>query len=129
MRRGLRLALLLAALAAGGAIAFAGAQPEGYLTVAQALDAPREGDVHVKGSIVEGSVVRDGATVTFLVADGARTIEVRWDAARPIPDQEAGGTIEGKNVVIVGTLVRDDGEPYLLAHEMTVGCASKYRPA
>lgn len=131
MRRGLRLAILLAVLAAGGALAFAGAQPEGYASVGAVLDEPQVGRAYdVKASVLEGSLRRDGTPVTFHVADGARTLEVRWDPARPLPDHEAGGTIEGKNVVVRGTLERgDDGALYLLAHEMIVGCASKYRPA
>lgn len=131
VRKSLRLGILLGVLVAGGALAFAGAQPQGYASVAQVLDAPEEGqELDVKASVVEGSLRRDATPVTFQIADGARTLEVRWDPAHPLPDHEAGGTIEGKNVVVRGTLERDaDGTLYLLAHEMTVGCASKYRPA
>lgn len=131
VRRSLKLGVLLGVLVAGGALAFAGAQPQGYASVAQVLDAPAEGrEVDVKASVLEGSLRRDATPITFDVYDGARTLEVRWDPAIPLPDQEAGGTIEGKNVVVRGTMERDaDGAWYLLAHEMTVGCASKYRPA
>lgn len=132
MRREIRILLLVGVLLSGGALAFAGAQPEGYLTVAQVVDDPgaHDGEVHLKGSIVEGSLERDALPVRFLVADGARTLEVRWDPALPLPDHEAGGTIEGKNVVVRGHVMRtDEGRLFLLAHEMTVGCASKYRPA
>lgn len=112
-------------------LAFAGAKPQGYASVGQVLEAPEEGrEFHVKASVVEGSLVRDATPVRFEIADGARTLEVRWDPALPLPDHEAGGTIEGKNIVVRGTLERGaEGAWYLLATEMTVGCASKYRPA
>lgn len=126
----LRVALLLLAVAAGGALALVGAAPEAYPTVAQVVARPDAyDDVHVKGTIVEGSLQRDATPVRFLMADGAHALEVRWDPAQPLPDHEAGGSIEGKNVVVGGRLVRDSEATYLLATEMTVGCASKYRPA
>lgn len=132
MRRGAKLGVLLALFAAGGALAFAGALPQGYLTVADVVADPagHEGRaVELKGSVVPGSLVRDEEPVRFLIEDGARTIEVRWDPAHPLPDHEAGGTIEGKSVVVRGTVTVDaDGTPYVTAHEMQVGCASKYRP-
>ena len=124
------MGLLLGVLLAGGALAFAGAQPQGFATVAQVLDAPEPGRTYdVKASVVEGSLERHTTPVTFSIADGARTLQVRWDPARPLPDHEAGGSIEGKNVVVRGVLAEEEGVLYLLAHEMTVGCASKYRPA
>lgn len=131
MRRALKLGLLLGVLAAGGALAFAGAAPQGYASVAQVLDAPAVGEeYHLKASVLEGSLDRNATPVTFALVEGAQTLEVRWDPAHPIPDHEAGGTIEGKNVVVRGTLERDAaGTLYLAAREMTVGCASKYRPA
>ena len=79
--------------------------------------------------MADGSLQRAATPVTFQIADGARSLEVRWDPAHPLPDHEAGGTIEGKNVVVRGVLAADAGGTYLLAHEMIVGCASKYRPA
>jgi hypothetical protein len=47
----------------------------------------------------------------------------------PLPDHEAGGTIEGKNVIVKGVVVQGADGPRLLAREMKVGCASKYRAA
>jgi cytochrome c-type biogenesis protein CcmE len=125
----LRVGILLGLLAAGGALAFAGAQPQGYLTVAQAIEGEHAHAVHVKATVVEGSLVRDAEPVRFLIADGAQTLEVRWDPAHPLPDHEAGGTIEGKSVVVEGELVREGDAFFLLAHGMQVGCASKYRPS
>lgn len=131
VRQSLKLGFLLGVLVAGGALAFAGAQPQGYASVAQVLEAPEEGRVvELKASVLGGSLRRDKTPVTFDVYDGARTLEVRWDPAFPLPDQEGGGSIEGKNVVVRGTMQRDaDGTWYLLAGEMTVGCASKYESA
>lgn len=131
MQKALRLGILVAILCAGGALAFAGAMPEGFRGVGEVVDAPERfagEEIDVKASVVEGSLERNATPVRFLLAEGARTLEVRWDPAHPLPDHEAGGTIEGKNVVVRGTLVAQEGELYLLAHEMTVGCASKYRP-
>ena len=131
MKRALRLGILVAILGAGGALAFAGAMPEGYRGVGDLTDDPARyagREVDVKASVLEGSLRRDASPVTFTLVDGARTLDVRWDPAHPIPDHEAGGTIEGKNVVVHGTLVVDGDTYFLLAHEMTVGCASKYRP-
>lgn len=131
MKRGLRIGLLVGVLLAGGLLAFAGAQPQGFLTVAQVAEDPLAfmgRDVDVKATVVEGSLVRNATPVRFEIADGAHALEVRWDPARPLPDHEAGGTIEGKSIVVKGRIVTDPTGTYLLAHEMTVGCASKYRP-
>lgn len=132
MKKGAKLLLLVLLAAAGGALAFAGAMPEGLDSVGEVLADPSayEGrEVGLKATVVEGSLERASEPVRFLLADGASTLEVRWDPAQPLPDHEAGGTIEGRNVVVHGTLMRDeDGAPYLLATEMQVGCASKYRP-
>lgn len=148
MRKGAKLAIVLALVAAGGALAYAGAAPEGYLGAAAIAADPRafEGrEVELKASVVEGSLRRavcdtarssadacgrDALPVTFLLDDGQATLPVRWDPATPLPDHEAGGTIEGKNVVVHGVVRVDEaGAPYLAAHEMQVGCASKYRAA
>lgn len=131
VRKAARLGLLLALVVAGGALALAGALPEGYRGVGDVLreSAALEGrEVEIKGTVVEGSLVRDVQPVRFLVGDGGATIDVRWDPALPLPDHEAGGTIEGKNVVVRGVLAMEDGVPYVLAQDMQVGCASKYRP-
>lgn len=132
VQKALRLGILVAILMAGGALAFAGAMPEGYRGVGEVAGEPQRFQgktIDVKASVLEGSLRRDATPMTFLLVEGAQTLEVRWDPAHPIPDHEAGGTIEGKNVVVHGTLVRDGDNYFLAAHEMTVGCASKYRPA
>lgn len=133
MKRTTRVALLLGVLAAGATLAFAGAKPEGFQSVDAVLadpDAFEGREVHVKATVLEGSLRRDAEPVTFVIGGEFGSLEVRWSEAHPLPDHEAGGTIEGKNVVVVGQLARDtDGALYLAAQEMTVGCASKYRPA
>lgn len=133
MKKGAKLLVLVLLIGAGGALAFAGAMPEGYESVDDVLANPAAYDnreVGLKATIVEGSLDRAADPVRFLIADGANALPVRWDPAHPLPDHEAGGTIEGKNVVVHGLILLDEnGAPYLLAHEMQVGCASKYRPA
>lgn len=131
VKKAAKVTLLLLLVGAGGALAFAGAMPEGYESVDAVLADPAayEGrEVGLKASVVPGTLERAAEPVRFLVADGAGTLEVRWDPAHPLPDHEAGGTIEGRNVVVHGTLRTDESGTYLLAHEMQVGCASKYRP-
>ena len=130
MSKGVKLLVVAGLVGAGALLAFAGAAPEGYQGVAALATDPAafEGDeVEVKATVVEGSLDRDA--MRFVLADGHATLPVRWDPAQPLPDHEAGGTIEGKNVVVKGTLAMEDGAAVLLATGMQVGCASKYRAA
>ena len=130
MRKGAKLLVVAGLVGAGALLAFAGAAPEGYAGVAALATDPAAfagEDVEVKASVVEGSLDRDA--MRFVIADGHATLPVRWDPAKPLPDHEAGGTIEGKNVVVKGTLLMEEGGAVLLAREMQVGCASKYRAA
>lgn len=130
MRKGTKLLVVAGLVAAGALLAFAGAAPEGYAGVAALATDPAAfagEEVEVKATVVEGSLDRDG--MRFLIEDGHATLPVRWDPAKPLPDHEAGGTIEGKNVVVKGTLVLEEGGAVLFAQEMQVGCASKYRAA
>ena len=133
VKKGPKLALVVLLVAAGGALAFAGALPEGYKSVGDVTRDPGAfsgREVELKASVIEGTLMRETLPLRFLITDGTASLEVRWDPALPLPDHEAGGTIEGKNVVVHGTVLRDDetGAPYLLAHDMQVGCASKYEP-
>jgi cytochrome c-type biogenesis protein CcmE len=132
VRRGAKLLIVLALVAAGATLAYAGAAPQAYKSVSEAAGDPSlvGQEVQVKASVVEGSVARNATPETFRIADGSRELLVRWNPAIPLPDQEAGGTVEGKNVVVAGTLMRDasTGQLYLQASSMSVGCASKYRP-
>lgn len=131
VHRRAKLVVVLLLVAAGGALAYAGAAPEGYKGVADVVAAPAAFDgreVALKASVLEGSVQRDAEPLAFTIVDGAWSLPVRWDPAVPLPDREAGGTIEGKTVVILGTVVVEGGAPVLVAREMQVGCASKYQP-
>lgn len=131
-QRSVKLLVLLGLVAAGGVLAFAGAAPEGYAGVADVVRDPASfqgKEMELKASVVEGSLVRDALPVTFLVEDGDAVLRVRWDPAVPLPDQDAGGTIEGRSVVVQGRLLADAEGTYLLARGMQVGCASKYRAA
>lgn len=131
MRKGPKIALVVLLVAAGGALAFAGTLPEAMRSVGDVVRDPEafEGrDIELKATVVEGSLARNATPLTFLISDGGDVLEVRWNPALPLPDHEAGGTIEGKNVVVHGTVLRDATGPYLLASDMQVGCASKYRP-
>jgi len=129
VRKRAKILVVLLLVVAGGALAYAGAAPEGYKNVSDVQDPALAGKtVEVKASVVPGSVERNSTPLTFRIADGSREMPVRWDPAVPLPDQEAGGTIEGKNVVVRGVVGFDaDGRAFLLASEMKVGCASKYR--
>lgn len=131
VKRGPKLVLVVLLIAAGGALAFAGALPEGYKSVGDVVREPSAfagQDVELKATVVEGSLARDAEPLRFLISDAGSTLEVRWDPALPLPDHEAGGTIEGKNVVVHGRIVVEDGAPVLVANDMQVGCASKYEP-
>lgn len=125
MQKGVKLLIVLALVLAGATLAYAGAAPQGYANVTDAYAAPDGKDLDLKGSIVEGSLDRTASPITFVVEDGANTLLVQWDPALPLPDGEAGGSIEGKNVVLHGSM--HDG--VFVAHGMIVGCASKYRAA
>ena len=132
VKKGAKLLLVLLLILAGGALAYAGAAPEAYRGVADVAADPGAfagREVELKASVVPGSVNRSAAPITFVLADGAAVLPVEWDASMPLPDDEAGGGIEGKNVLVRGVVVQGDDGPRLLAREMKVGCASKYRPA
>jgi cytochrome c-type biogenesis protein CcmE len=132
VNKGAKVAILLLLVVAGGALAYAGSRPEGYQGVGDVVANPAAfagKEVQLKASVVPGSVNRTGSPITFLIEDGHAQLPVEWDPRKPLPDQEAGGTIEGKNVVVTGVLVTDAGGTRLRATDVSVGCASKYRPA
>jgi len=132
VRKAVKLGILLALVVAGGALAYAGARPSGFLGVEDVVADPAAHagrELELKGTIVEGSLNRSATGVSFTLADGHAQLPVQWDPSQPLPDHEAGGTIEGKNVVVTGSLVSDASGVHLLATKMSVGCASKYRPA
>lgn len=86
VKKAARLAIVLAFLGVGAALAFAGAMPEGYKGVADVAQDPQAWagrEVELKATIVPGSIDRANGTVTFLAADGAYELPVRWDPAVP----------------------------------------------
>lgn len=128
MRPRTRVLILIGVVLVGATLAFAGARPQGFLAVADV--AARDGEVvQMKGTVVEGTLDRTDEAPAFVLSDGLDEIVVRWDPARPLPDPEGGGTIEGRNVVVTGVVVLDESGAHLLASEMQVGCASKYQAA
>jgi len=132
VHQGAKVGLLLLLVVAGGALAYAGSRPEGYQGVGDVVANPAAfagKDLQLKATVVEGSVNRTGAPITFVIEDGHARLPVQWDPQKPLPDQEAGGTIEGKNVVVTGYVVSDAAGAHLVARDLSVGCASKYRPA
>ena len=128
MEKRWKILLVLAVASAGTAIAFVGAMPEGFKSVSDlVVDAHRyEGRmVELKATVVPASLDRTGDGFRFLVTDDATELLVVW--TKPIPNHEAGGTIEGRTVQLKGTLTRDAQHGYVFhAEDMVVGCASKY---
>lgn len=132
MKKGARLLVVLAFVAVGGLLAYAGAAPEGFKSVTEVVRDPAafEGRaVELRATIAVGSLERSGDTVRFLAADDVHELEVRWNPSIPLPEHEAGGTLEGKSVVVSGVLHLTDEGMFLMADDMKVGCASKYEAA
>ncbi|HVL48650.1 MAG TPA: cytochrome c maturation protein CcmE [Candidatus Thermoplasmatota archaeon] len=133
MRRAAKLAIVLLLVAAGGALALIGVAPQELKSVATLVDDPEPWigrDVGLKATVREGSLVRANGTVAFDVVGDHRVLPVRWASHHAVPEHDAGGTLEGRTVVVEGRLARDGaGALVFLAHDMQVGCASKYEPA
>lgn len=124
-----RSRVLIAALlaVAGGALAFAGTAPKALATVSDAAAMDSGQHVEVRGTVKVGTVERNATPTTFVVTDGTRDLRVLWD--RELPEHEAGGTLEGRIVVVTGTLERAGAALVLRASDIKVGCASKYEAA
>ena len=77
--------------------------------------------VTVRGTVVEGTLVESGSRlVEFVIADASERLRVEFNDTAP-------DNFGVKEVVVKGELlVGDDSVPYLVAHEIKVGCASKY---
>ncbi len=131
MKRAAKLALVLAAVAAGAAIVLVGARPEAYRSAGDLAADPAafEGKaVQLKTTVRPGSLDRNATPLSFVVEDDAGALRVAWAGIAPPPEHEAGGSLDGRTVVLRGALVRD-GEAWVFrATEMQVGCASKYEP-
>lgn len=127
-----KVAVALVFVAAGSALAFVGAAPEAYRGVGDVARDPADfggREILVKAVVAPGSVDRAGDAIVFRLEEPDASLPVRWAGARPIPEHEAGGTIEGRTVVVRGTLTLVDGAWTLVATDMQVGCASKYEAA
>jgi cytochrome c-type biogenesis protein CcmE len=84
-----------------------------------ANEAPQGRTFRVGGYVTEGSVVRDGVTVRFVVTDTAQSVRVRYDGV--LPDLFK----EGKGVVAQGQLGAD-GE--FVAREVLAKHDENYMP-
>ncbi len=132
MNKSARLLVVVGFVLAGAALAYAGSAPEGFKSVADVARDPVAFDgqrVDLKATVLEGSLLRGNETIRFVAIDGVHELPVVWDPAIPLPEHEAGGTIEGRSIVVSGTVLFGDDGPYLLADDMKVGCASKYEAA
>ena len=74
-------------------------------------------DYRVNGTVVPGSIERDGLTTTFLVTDGSSEIEVRTTA--PLPD-----TFRSRSEVVAKGSY--DGDAFA-AQEVLAKCPSKFK--
>lgn len=123
-----KLLIVLGVVAVGVAIAYVGSLPEGFKTVSEVVEHAHvyEGRVvELKATVKPGSLNETEGAFRFAVTDDVTTLPVLW--TKPIPNHEAGGTIEGRTVNLKGTLTRDPVLGLVFhAEDMTVGCASKY---
>ncbi|HWG90130.1 MAG TPA: cytochrome c maturation protein CcmE [Candidatus Thermoplasmatota archaeon] len=129
MNKQAKILLVLALAAAGTAIAFVGSLDEGFKSVSEIVqEAPDYEGRHVelKATIVPGSLNRTADDhFTFQITDDKTELSVLW--TKPIPNHEAGGSIDGRTVTIKGFLQADPHKGYVFhAEDMVVGCASKY---
>ena len=113
--------VVLAALA--GLVVWAMTRPGStafYLTPSEVLAlGPGEmtTDYRVNGTVVPGSIERDGLDTTFLVTDGSSEIEVHTDA--PLPD-----TFRSRSEVVAKG--HYDGDLFA-AQEVLAKCPSKFK--
>jgi cytochrome c-type biogenesis protein CcmE len=117
---------VVVAIAMVSLVGWAMSRPEAtayYVTVGELRsgDGPgtSERALRVNGTVVPGSIRRDGLATTFAIAEGGSEITVRTRA--PLPDAFKAGS----EVVARGTL--DGGE--LAASEVLAKCPSKFKAA
>ncbi|HVL81032.1 MAG TPA: cytochrome c maturation protein CcmE [Actinomycetota bacterium] len=116
----LGIGLILAGI--GGLGAWAIASPDAlsyYRTPSEIAAAAPDPQTRVKvgGRIVDGSLVRDGSNVRFLVTDGAHEVEVHYSGEVPDTLQEA------TDAIAEGRIGRDG---VLVADRVLAKCSSKY---
>jgi cytochrome c-type biogenesis protein CcmE len=119
--------LLVAAVLAlaGAALAFAGTAPKQLSTVSDVVAKPPGTAVELRGTVKAGSLDRNATPATFVVTDGAADLLVRW--SKPLPSGSEGASLDGRAVVVRGTIVAAPGGRALDATDLQVGCASKYQ--
>ena len=103
-----------------GLIVYAMAQPgarSNYATPSDLGSSSTAEAVQLAGTVVPGSIERDGLSTTFAVTDGDAEIEVTTDS--PMPDAFR----ESSEVVATGTF---DGEVFA-ATDVLAKCPSKFK--
>ncbi len=127
MRRKAKLLVALIVVAASAGLVLwntsstAGSPAMGVSEAKHKAETLQGDSITVRGTVVAGSIVEDGARVVeFVVGDGTEQLRVLFN--RTPPDN-----FGAKEVVVDGTMdVGADGVPLLRADEIKVGCASKY---
>jgi cytochrome c-type biogenesis protein CcmE len=107
-----------------GLMGWALSRPEAtsfYVTVSelQAMSAPAGDVVRVNGTVVPGSIERDGLSTTFAISEGGEALRISTSA--PLPD----ALKPGSEVVARGTF---DGRRFV-ASEVLAKCPSKFQAA
>lgn len=74
-------------------------------------------DVRLNGTVVPGSIERDGLATSFLITDGTTEVAVATD--RPLPD----AFMDRSEVVALGTMDQDT----FVATEVLAKCPSKFK--
>jgi cytochrome c-type biogenesis protein CcmE len=89
-----------------------------YMTASEVVAAGAfERDHRLNGTVIPGSIERDGLTTTFVVTDGAADVEITTDS--PLPDAFR----DRSEVVAMGTF---DGDTFD-AHQVLAKCPSKFK--
>ncbi|HTV06727.1 MAG TPA: cytochrome c maturation protein CcmE [Acidobacteriaceae bacterium] len=78
--------------------------------------------LRVSGSVVPGSIQRDGTNMHFMLTEQGRTLNVNYNGEDPAPDTFK----DNAQALAIGTLGRDGT---FHATELQAKCASKYAPA
>ena len=74
-------------------------------------------DVRLNGTVVPGSIEKDGLSTTFLITDGTTEVTVATD--RPLPD----AFMDRSEVVALGSMTRNT----FVASEVLAKCPSKFK--
>jgi len=89
-----------------------------YMTASEVLAAGSfERDHRLNGTVIPGSIERDGLLTTFMVTDGEADVPVTTEA--PLPDAFR----DRSEVVALGTF---DGDAFS-AHQVLAKCPSKFK--